>query len=204
MHGLAKGAGNDCPSGDNRGGRRRRGAAGGDRARYGGGYPAQEDLPPFARSTVDGYAVRSADTFGASEAAAALWEAVGDIHGPSGIVWSRDKRRLSHRRHAADEVMPCDDGICRTAPTATLLVQKRPPNENVLTKGEDVACGAVLVEKGVRLDARHIGLLAACGCQEVLVRKRLKVGLDFQRRRAGGYWGAANRRPGARCKFDSP
>ena len=40
---------------------------------------SSEDLPPFARSTVDGYAVRSEDTFGACDSSAALFSVIGEI-----------------------------------------------------------------------------------------------------------------------------
>ena len=40
---------------------------------------SQEDLPHFARSVVDGYAVRSKDTFGASESLPAFLEIVGEV-----------------------------------------------------------------------------------------------------------------------------
>ena len=45
---------------------------------------AAETLPAFARSTMDGYAVRSADTHGASEQSPAYLELIGDV--PTGVV----------------------------------------------------------------------------------------------------------------------
>ena len=143
---------------------------------------AQEDVPPFSRSTVDGYAVSSADTFGASEAAAALLELVGEIHmGQEAALTLAPGQAAAIPTGGmlpagADAVVMLE--YAEQPDERTLLVQKKAaPHENVLTKGEDAACGEVIFENGVRLGARHIGLLAACGCQEVLVRKRLKVGL---------------------------
>lgn len=143
---------------------------------------ATEDLPPFARATVDGYAVRSEDTFGASESAAALFSIVGEI-------WMGQETKLElHPGEAA--VIPTGGMLPLGADAAvmleyteqpdpqTLLVQRMvAPNENVITRGEDVATGAIIVKPGVRITPQHIGLLAACGCHQLMVRKRIKVAL---------------------------
>ena len=42
-------------------------------------FQASEPLPQFARSVMDGYAVRSSDTFGASESLPALLETAGEV-----------------------------------------------------------------------------------------------------------------------------
>jgi len=143
---------------------------------------AREDMPPFARSTVDGYAVRSADTFGANDAAAALFELIGEI---------------AMGQAASMEIVP---GTAVAIPTGgmlppgadavvmleyaeqpdgqTLLVQRMvAPNENVIVRGEDIAAGALIVKAGIQITPRHIGMLAACGCQQLMVRKKIKVAL---------------------------
>jgi molybdopterin biosynthesis enzyme len=43
-------------------------------------FPAPQDLPGFARSSMDGYAVRAMDTFGASESMPALFDCMGECH----------------------------------------------------------------------------------------------------------------------------
>jgi molybdopterin molybdotransferase len=49
--------------------------------------------------------------------------------------------------------------------------------ENIRRRGEDVATGAALIPAGTALDARHIALLAAIGDADVLVTRRVRVGL---------------------------
>lgn len=141
-----------------------------------------EDLPPFARSTVDGYAVRSEDTFGASESAASLFVIVGEV-----LMGRNANLELS----SGEAVIIPTGGMLPTGADAvamleyaeqpdqrTLLVQKMvAPYENIVTRGEDVAAGAVIVGAGVRLTPQHIGLLAACGCHHLMVRKKIKVAL---------------------------
>lgn len=143
---------------------------------------ATEALPPFARSTVDGFAVRSEDTFGASESAAALFSVIGE-------VWMGQETKLKLRSGEA-AVIPTGGMLPAGADAAvmleyteqpdaqTLLVQKMvAPNENVITRGEDVAVGSIVVDAGARISAQHIGLLAACGCHRLMVRKKLRVAL---------------------------
>jgi molybdopterin molybdotransferase len=55
----------------------------------------------------------------------------------------------------------------------------KPPaaGDNIRRRGEDVAAGDVIVPAGVRLDARHVAILAASGVTEIAVRRRVAVGL---------------------------
>lgn len=141
---------------------------------------ATENLPPFARSTVDGYAVRSEDTFGANESAGALFSVIGEV------TMGEETKLELHPGEAA--AIPTGGMLPAGADAAvmleyterpdpqTLLVQKMAaPNENVMTRGEDIAVGACIVETGVRITPQHIGLLAACGCHQLKVREKLKV-----------------------------
>lgn len=51
------------------------------------------------------------------------------------------------------------------------------PGANIRRRGEDVSVGDVVVPAGVRLDARHVAILAAAGVSEIAVRRRVVVGL---------------------------
>ena len=143
---------------------------------------ATEDLPPFARATVDGYAVRSEDTFGACDSTASMFSMIGEV-----LMGQPAELEL---RSGEAAVIPTG-GILPTFADAvvmleyterpdpqTLLVQKSvAPKENVIIRGEDVAAGAILVGRGVKVTPQLIGLLAACGCHQVWVRKKIKVAL---------------------------
>ncbi len=143
---------------------------------------ATEDLPPFARSTVDGYAVRSADTFGSNESAAALFTVIGEVlmgketvveikSGEAAVIPTGGMLPIG-----ADAVVMLE--YTEQPDPQTLLVQKMvAPNENVINRGEDVSAGAVVVEKGIRITPQHMGLLAACGCCNLMVRKKITVAL---------------------------
>jgi molybdopterin molybdotransferase len=139
-----------------------------------------EDLPGFPRSTVDGYAVRAADTFGASEGLPSYLDVTGAV-----------------RMGAAPEVT-VTPGHCVAIPTggvlpdgadAVVMVEhtaqtlpgtievSRPvaAGSGVVRADEDVAAGAVLVPAGRGIRATELGLLASAGVTTVEVHARPRV-----------------------------
>ena len=143
---------------------------------------AEEELPAFSRSTVDGYAVRSEDTFGANESAAAMLALVGEIGmGRDTELTVRPGEAVSIPTGGmlppgADAAVMLD--YTEQPDSQTVLVQRTvSPGENIIARGEDIAVGAVAVAGGVRLEPHHIGFLAACGCHRLRVRKKIRVSL---------------------------
>jgi molybdopterin molybdotransferase len=148
---------------------------------------ALETLPSFARSTMDGYAVRAADTHGASEQSPAYLRVVGDV--PTGAVPDVPVgRREAVRTHTgamlppgADAVVMVEDtnlqpGRGAAAPEVEVLAAAA-PGENVLTVGEDVRAGATALSAGRRLRAADAGGLAALGVTAVTVRARPRIAI---------------------------
>src|ERR1700680_1377520 len=137
---------------------------------------AAETLPAFARSTMDGYAVRSADTHGASEQSPAYLELTGDV--PTGIVPAVTVvPRTAVRIHTgamlpqgADAVVMVEDTNQHGVEIEVLAAAAH--GENVLTIGEDVARGALAIPAGRRLRPADLGGLAALGVTAVHVRGR--------------------------------
>jgi molybdopterin molybdotransferase len=143
---------------------------------------AEENLPPFSRSTVDGFAVRSADTFGASEAAPSLFTIVGEIAmGEQAVIELLPGQAAviptgGMLPAGADAVVMLE--YSEQPDTNTLLVLKMAaPGENVVVRGEDIQSGSIILEQGQRIAPQHIGALAACGCANISVCKRVKVAL---------------------------
>lgn len=141
---------------------------------------AGEDVPPFARSTVDGYAVRAADTFGASEGLPALLELVEDIR--MGAVPEKRLGPGQAGRIATGGMLPAGaDAVVMVEHTEELdeksFVVLRPvaPGENVIRAGEDVKAGEELLPAGSRLRPADIGALAALGLTSVPVWRRPRV-----------------------------
>lgn len=142
---------------------------------------ADRDVPGFDRASMDGYAVRARDTFGADEADPARLELVGTIHaGEAPAVEPAAGEAVEISTGAvlpdgADAVVPVertDSGGDEVAVRTAIA-----PGEHVMYAGADVAAGERILGPGRRLTAREIGLLAALGRETVPVRGRPTVGI---------------------------
>ena len=137
------------------------------------------DLPPFTNSSMDGYAVRSADLVGASESAPVALPVVGDIpagySGALAVSPGQCARIMTGgpMPAGADAVVPVewtDGDIVRVS------ITKAPqPNSYVRFQGEDASQGDLIVPTGTRLGPAQLALLAAVGRARVLVRPRPRV-----------------------------
>jgi molybdopterin molybdotransferase len=139
-------------------------------------------LPGFARSTVDGFAVRAADTYGASEGLPSYLELAGAVRmgaaptvavPPGGCVAIPTGAVLPD---GADSVVMVE----HTAETMHGTIEvTRPvaPGAGLVRADEDVAAGAVLVAAGRPLRAAELGLLAAAGVTTVKVHARPRVAI---------------------------
>jgi molybdopterin molybdotransferase len=148
---------------------------------------ARETLPAFARSTMDGYAVRAADTHGASESSPAYLRLIDDV--PTGVVPQRRVgAREAVRTHTGAMLPPGADAVVMVEDTnlhpstgsgqvEVEVLDSAPPGDNVLAIGEDVLAGAVAVPAGRRLRAADLGGLAALGVTRVTVRARPRIAI---------------------------
>jgi molybdopterin molybdotransferase len=143
---------------------------------------APHDLPGFARSTVDGYAVRAADTYGASEGLPGYLEIAGEVAmgappavaaGPGAAVAIPTGAVLPA---GADAVVMVEHTQQAMAGTVEIL---RPvaPGEGIVRADEDARRGAELVPAGRPLRAQDLGLLAAAGVVELAVHARPRVAI---------------------------
>jgi len=138
---------------------------------------AGEALPPFSRSSVDGFAVRSADTFGAGEAIPVLLAITGEVamgEQAGGALLPGQAVAIP----TGGMLPPGADAVVMIEHTDrpdadTLLVHRvAAPGENVVARGEDIATGTVILAIGTYIGPQHIGILAACGHGRVPVRKK--------------------------------
>jgi molybdopterin molybdotransferase len=141
---------------------------------------APHPLPGFARSTVDGYAVRAADTYGVSEGLPGYLDV-------AGLVRMGAEPEVTVRPGTV-AVMPTG-GVLPPGADAVVMVEytqeampgtievTRPvaPGEGVVRADEDAAAGAELVPAGRPLQAQDLGMLAAAGVTEVSVHARPQV-----------------------------
>lgn len=141
---------------------------------------APEALPAFPRAGMDGYAVRAADTFGATPGLPQYLELVGEVavgEAPTLTLAPGETARLptgGMLPAGADAVVMVE--YTAELPDGTVEV-RRPvaPGENVVQPGEDVRAGEVLLAAGRRLRPQDLGLLAALGVAAVPVHRRPRV-----------------------------
>jgi molybdopterin molybdotransferase len=137
-------------------------------------------LPGFARATVDGFAVRAADTYGASEGLPSYLDVAGEVRmGEASEVEVRSGSAVAIATGAP--LPPGADAVVKVehtqAATPELLEILRPatPGEGMVRADEDAASGAELVSAGRPLRAQDLGMLAAAGLTEVPVHARPRV-----------------------------
>ncbi|MCS7107196.1 MAG: molybdopterin molybdotransferase MoeA [Acidilobaceae archaeon] len=138
------------------------------------------NIPPSERAVVDGYAVRSADTFGSSPSNPSILRV-------KGFLRAGEEPKVSLSPGEAVEVAtgaqlpPGADAVVmyeRTRRSGDILevLEPVPPLGNVSRVGEDVREGEVVLRKGTRLMPWDIAVLASMGIGEVEVYD-LRVGL---------------------------
>jgi molybdopterin molybdotransferase len=144
--------------------------------------PAPEEVPAFLRATMDGYAVRARDTFGAGVGAPQYLAIKGEV--PMGGAPEEDVGPGTALRVPTGAMLPPGaDAVVMVEftqehPDGTLEVRKPvAPGENVLKPGEDVRRGEALLAPGTRLRPQEIGLLAALGVTRVRVYRRPRVAI---------------------------
>jgi molybdopterin molybdotransferase len=143
---------------------------------------APEALPPFPRSTVDGYAVHAASTFGATPSLPAYLDLQGEVRmgQEATLALEPAQAALIHTGgmipDGADAVVMIED--TQRAHEGQIEVLKAVASgENILQAGEDVKAGQLVLPAGKRLRPQEIGGLMALGVTSVLVRKRPRVGI---------------------------
>ncbi len=136
------------------------------------------DLPPFANSAVDGYAVRHCDLLADRPTRLPLHGKTYAGHVPAGPLADGMAARVftgAMLPFGADTVQMQED--CEEQDGGVLIRPGIRPGANRRLAGEDVARGARALAAGRRLMPPEIGLLAALGLQRVPVHTRLKVAL---------------------------
>lgn len=141
-----------------------------------------EDLPPANRSTMDGFAVIAADTFGATPSMPAYL----DIHGEvlMGVMPEAAVARGRCCKIPTGGIMPDGaDAVVmyeHTVPVDEHVIEITRPvgsGENIIRRGDDICRGGCAIEIGQRLRPQELGLLAGLGIAEVLVFRTVNVGV---------------------------
>ncbi|MBM3529983.1 MAG: molybdopterin biosynthesis protein [Alphaproteobacteria bacterium] len=140
------------------------------------------DVPPFDRANVDGFALRSADTAGASDAApkhfALNAEVIACGHPPAVEVRPGTATTIATGGmvpRGADAVVMIEQTELIESGPAIELRRAATPGQFISYAGSDIARGETLLRKGQRIGSRETGMLAACGLAEVGAVRRPRV-----------------------------
>ncbi|MFB3889533.1 MAG: gephyrin-like molybdotransferase Glp [Candidatus Bathyarchaeia archaeon] len=136
---------------------------------------AELDIPPFDRSTVDGYAVRAEDTFGADENQPVKLRVCGFV-----AVGEEPKVKVAAGEAAeivtgaplpegADAVVMVED--TERTDDELAVYSSVTQRENVMRRGSDIKAGETVLKAGAVLGSREIGVLAALGMANACVFK---------------------------------
>ncbi len=139
-------------------------------------------LPEFPRSTVDGFAVRARDTFGAGDSLPAYLRLIGEVPmgGQAFIEPGPGECAVIHTGGmvpaSADAVVMIEN--TRATPLGEIEVfRAAAPGENVIQVGEDVQAGEVVLPRGTRIGPPEMGGLMALGIVEIAVARRPVVSI---------------------------
>ena len=141
---------------------------------------AEDNVPEFDRSSVDGYAIIVQDSHGSSSAIPSVLSLLGQvkmgeytdkeiksgeaIYVPTGGMLPKNATGMIMIEH------------CEKMDEGTLLISKPITNgENVVYKAEDIEKGKVVLKKGQKIGAKEIGVLASLGINKVSVFKKPRV-----------------------------
>ena len=140
-------------------------------------------MPPFDRSNVDGFALRAADTIGATDAAPRRLTLNAEVlacgHAPKLTVAPGTATAIATGgvipRGADAVVMIEHTELIDAAAPAIDLRRAVAPGQFISYAGSDIARGETLLRRGATISSREIGMLAACGFAQVDVVRRPKV-----------------------------
>jgi molybdopterin molybdotransferase len=143
---------------------------------------APHDLPGFAKATVDGYAVRAADTYGASDGLPTYLEVAGAVamgRAPQARVTAGTALAMPTGGVIPDgaDAVVMVEYTQEAMPGTIEVVRPVAPGDGLVRRDEDAARGADLVPAGRPLRPQDLGLLASAGVTEVAVHARPRVAI---------------------------
>jgi molybdopterin molybdotransferase len=142
-------------------------------------FTAMMDVPPFNRASMDGYAVRAKDTFGAGQFKPRILEVIGETH-----AGEKPTKRVSVNTClmiSTGAMMPAGaDSVVMVEDTErdggkVKIFKAVVPGSNVGKQGEDIKAGAAVLKADTMLDAGKIGVIASQGLTEISVYEKPRI-----------------------------
>ncbi|MGD0645621.1 MAG: gephyrin-like molybdotransferase Glp [Candidatus Bathyarchaeia archaeon] len=134
---------------------------------------AKEDLPRFDKSTVDGYALKSADSLGASQFKPATFQLTENqevTDKQAKQVWTGNPIPKGANAVVMLENTKKNEGKLE-------VWTQLAPGDNISKKGEDNKKGDIVAKVGTRLNPYYVGLAAALGYSQLKVAEKPKIAI---------------------------
>jgi molybdopterin molybdotransferase len=146
-----------------------------------GDVHADVDVPPHANSSMDGYAVRAADTAGAGRRAPVRLRVVGEL-AAGYVTGTAVAPGTAIRIMTGAPIPPGADAVVRVEDTAAAgewveVCAEVPVDQYVRPAGEDVRRGEVVLRRGTIIRPQEVGMLATLGQSQVPVTRRPRVAI---------------------------
>jgi molybdopterin molybdotransferase len=150
---------------------------------------AQDSLPPFANSAMDGYALVAGDLVGVSQENPAALRVIGDVAAgvmPTVEVVPGTAVRIMTGAPVplgADAIVPVEDtnevwrNRERPLPSQIEVSRSVKAGDYIRHPGEDIQSGQTILEQGHILRPQEVGVLASLGISQVSVIRRPKVAI---------------------------
>ena len=151
---------------------------------------ANDSLPPFDNSGMDGYALKAADSTGASETSSVVLKVIGEV--AAGLVYEGDPLRRGQAIRimtgapipaGADAVIRIEDTdedygqSERPLPETVTIKAEVGPANAIRNAGSDLRAGQKILNAGRKIRPQEIGVLASLGVSQVPVIRRPKIGI---------------------------
>ncbi|MEM7273977.1 MAG: gephyrin-like molybdotransferase Glp [Actinomycetota bacterium] len=142
---------------------------------------ATEAIPPFANTAMDGFAVRAADTVGASKEQPITLPVVATI--PAGSVAPRSLGPGEAMRimtgapvpEGADAIIMVE--LTKPAGFDVKILAEVPDGNHIRPAGDDIVAGAEVLHPGTILGPGHLGVLASLGRETASVYRTPRIGV---------------------------
>lgn len=143
-----------------------------------GSYLAEDtvstiDVPGFDRATMDGFAVKAQDTFGANEVIPKSLKLIGGVEPgevPGFVIGEEEASEI-----ATGAALPIGSNAVvmveytKASEGKVEILSAVTPGENVMAAGSDIMSGELLLRRGQLITSREVGVLAALGKKTVNV-----------------------------------
>lgn len=140
------------------------------------------DMPGFMRSSMDGYALRAKDTFGASQNSPAYLKLIGQVN-VGELASMKITEGTAVKVYTGSMIPEGSDAVLMLEYVEELddetieIVKPVAPGENIVKKDEDISKGQTILKKGHALRPQEIGALAGMGILSVKVVRRPRVAI---------------------------